>query len=155
MEPSLLQRVGMSHVEAHTPERLNRRIHEKTVERMRQALQGGTPAIERRLRELDREWDVERALETTAATFTLTGIGLTLAADRRWLALPAVVAGFLLQHAVQGWCPPLPVVRALGFRTQREIEAERHALKAARGDFDSLDFERAPGPNTLLAVAEL
>ena len=46
-----------------------------------------------------------------------------------------MVAGFLLQHAVQGWCPPLPVFRRLGFRTQTEIEEERYALKALRGDF--------------------
>ena len=55
--------------------------------------------------------------------------------DRRWFFFPAVVAGFLLQHAVQGWCPPVPVFRHLGFRTQSEIEEERYALKALRGDF--------------------
>jgi hypothetical protein len=49
--------------------------------------------------------------------------------DRRFLALPAAVLGFLLQHAVQGWCPPVPVLRRLGFRTQTEIEDERHALE--------------------------
>jgi hypothetical protein len=68
-----------------------------------------------------------------------------------------LVAGFLLQHAVQGWCPALPIVRALGFRTSREIDAERSALKAGRGDFDALDAldaARAAGPNTLLTVAE-
>jgi hypothetical protein len=145
----------MTHVESNTPDRLNRRIHRQTVQRLRSTLDGGAPAIERRLEELEREWDVERALETTAATLTLAGVGLSLAVDRRWLILPGVVAGFLLQHAVQGWCPPLPVVRALGFRTSREVETERNALKAARGDFDALDVARAAGPNTLLAVAEL
>lgn len=47
--------------------------------------------------------------------------------NRRW---------FLLQHAVQGWCPPLPVFRRLGVRTAREIHEEILALKAMRGDFD-------------------
>ena len=42
---------------------------------------------------------------------------------------------FLLQHALQGWCPPLPLLRRLGVRTQAEIERERYALKAIRGDF--------------------
>ena len=55
--------------------------------------------------------------------------------DRRLFVLPALVAGFLLQHAVQGWCPPVPLFRRLGFRTQPEIEQERYALKALRGDF--------------------
>jgi len=42
---------------------------------------------------------------------------------------------FCLQHALQGWCPPLTLFRRLGIRTQREIDDERTALKALRGDF--------------------
>ena len=57
--------------------------------------------------------------------------------DRRWLALPAIVTGFLFQHAFQGWYPPLPILRRLGFRTADEINQERHALKALRGDFEA------------------
>lgn len=49
-----------------------------------------------------------------------------------------MVGGFLLQHALQGWCPPVPVLRRLGFRTQTEIDEERYALKALRGDFREL-----------------
>jgi hypothetical protein len=55
--------------------------------------------------------------------------------DRRLFLLPAIVAGFLLQHALQGWCPPVPLFRHLGFRTAAEIDEERYALKALRGDF--------------------
>ncbi len=112
--------------------------------------------IDRRLQKLDREWSVERALETTAGAVGLGGIGLALAVERRWLILSGVVAAFLLEHAIQGWCPPLPALRALGYRTEREIETERSALKAARGDFDAVDVARAAGPHTLLTtVAEL
>ena len=46
-----------------------------------------------------------------------------------------MIGGFLLQHAVQGWCPPLPFFRANGVRTQSEIDEEKFALKALRGDF--------------------
>jgi hypothetical protein len=56
--------------------------------------------------------------------------------DRRWLVLPGLVSAFLLQHAIQGWCPPVPVLRKLGFRTSYEIEEERRALKALKGDFE-------------------
>jgi hypothetical protein len=49
--------------------------------------------------------------------------------------LPAAVSGFLLQHAVQAWCPHIPVLRRLGFRTSFEIEQERQALKLVRGDY--------------------
>jgi hypothetical protein len=94
--------------------------------------------IARRLRELDAEWDIERALEANAATLALSGASLAFFRDRRWGLVPMVVAGFLLQHALQGWCPPLPVLRRLGFRTRAEIDRERYALKAVRGDFDAL-----------------
>ena len=49
--------------------------------------------------------------------------------------LPALVTAFLFQHAIQGWCPPLPILRRMGYRTMREIDIERTALKALRGDF--------------------
>lgn len=102
--------------------------------------------LDRRLGDLDREWDIERTLEANAATFTLIGLGLAMAVDRRWLLLPVGVAGLLLQHALQGWCPPMPVFRRLGLRTADEIAAERYALKALRGDFDTLPAESIAGP---------
>lgn len=48
-----------------------------------------------------------------------------------------------LQHAVQGWCPPVPVFRRLGIRTAREIDLERYGLKAIRGDFNDLTESQA------------
>ena len=78
--------------------------------------------IDNRLDELDREWDIERTLEANAASVSLLGLMLALMVDRRWLALPVGVAALLLQHAVQGWCPPVPVFRRLGVRTAGEID---------------------------------
>ena len=95
-------------------------------------------AIPERLHELEREWDVERTLEANAASLSLLGVLLGATVDRRFFVLPGVVAAFLLQHALQGWCPPLPVLRRLGFRTQTEIDEERTALMALRGDFENL-----------------
>jgi hypothetical protein len=92
--------------------------------------------IAARLDELDREWDIERVLEANAATVAALGITASALARRRWmLALPLAVALFLLQHAVQGWCPPLAVFRRRGVRSRREIDLERYALKVLRGDF--------------------
>jgi len=84
---------------------------------------------------LDREWDIERTIETQASGLMLAGVTLGATVNKKFLILPAIVAGFLLQHAIQGWCPPVPVLRRLGLRTQSEIDAERYALKALRGDF--------------------
>jgi hypothetical protein len=98
----------------------------------------GPAAIERRLAELDQEWDIERYLETMAPTFTLIGLALGVTKSRAWLILPAVVQTFFLQHALQGWCPPIPLLRRLGIRTMDEINQERYALKALRGDFQQV-----------------
>jgi hypothetical protein len=124
-------------VPSHTAESVNRDIQNEIDRRVR-GLAEHPEQIDARLEELDREWDIERTLEANAATLALTGVVLGATGDSRWLALPAVVTGFLLQHAVQGWCPPVPVLRRLGFRTMREIDTERYALKALRGDFSAL-----------------
>ena len=92
-------------------------------------------AIGLRLSELDAEWDIERAIEANASALAFVGILLGFFVHPYWLALPALIAVFLFQHAIQGWCPPVPVLRRLGFRTVYEIEQERHALKALRGDY--------------------
>ncbi len=133
MIPSTVERVPQ-----HTAEHVNEQIRRQTKERVARCAASGREAIDRRLAELDREWDIERTLEANAATASLIGLTLGATVDRKWFIFPAVVAGFLLQHAVQGWCPPLPVFRRLGFRTQPEIDYERYALKSLRGDFRNL-----------------
>jgi hypothetical protein len=115
--------------------------NERIAERMRESvwrLAGRPDEIDGHLDALDREWDIERALEMNAASIALVGLGLGATVDRRFFVLPAIVAGFLLQHAIQGWCPPVPLMRRLGFRTQSEIEQERYAVKALRGDFATI-----------------
>jgi hypothetical protein len=141
-------------VPASTSDEANRRIRQQTQERIARYRGASREMITQRLAELDREWDVERCLEANAATACLVGVTLGATADRRWFYLPAVIGGFLLQHAVQGWCPPLPVFRRLGFRTQREIEEERLALKVLRGDFDRLDRTTPVGADVLLDAVE-
>jgi hypothetical protein len=68
-------------------------------------------------------------------------LGLTV--NRKWFMLPAGVAAFLLQHAIQGWCPPLSVFRRMRVRTADEINEERFALKAMRGDFADVHGQTA------------
>jgi hypothetical protein len=62
--------------------------------------------------------------------------------SRKWLILPSIVLPFLFQHAMQGWCPPVPLFRRLGVRTREEIDREKYALKALRGDFEEIDSIR-------------
>src|SRR5688572_20174160 len=64
--------------------------------------------LSERIERLERETDIERALEINAATLALSGLALGVLVNRKLLAIPAVVLAFLLQHGIQGWCPPLP-----------------------------------------------
>jgi hypothetical protein len=91
--------------------------------------------INQRLWELDREWDMQRWIDTTASGLSLLGLVFGVTRGRRWFLLPWIVASFLLTNALQGWCPPVQVLRRFGVRTQREIQQERYALKILRGDF--------------------
>ncbi len=125
-------------VSTNTADEINQQIRQRTERNIMQSIAGGPKAIERRLKELDREWDIERVLETMAPTITLLGLMLSVTKSRKWLIVPAIVQSFFLQHALQGWCPPIPLLRRLGFRTLDEINEERYALKALRGDFKKL-----------------
>ncbi|QPK65017.1 DUF2892 domain-containing protein [Methylomonas sp. LL1] len=82
-----------------------------------------------RIQMLDKEWDIERVLEVNASTLALSGLILGLIKNRKWLFLPGIVLPFLLQHGIQGWCPPLPLLRRFGIRTRGEIDREKYALK--------------------------
>ncbi len=89
------------------------------------------------IRNLDKEWDTERVLETNAAAVILISSILGLKKSRVFL-IPGIISFFLMQHALQGWCPPLPFIRKLGIRTADEINHERMALKMMRGDFSEI-----------------
>lgn len=120
---------------------VNRQIERQTEQNVARYLNASRARIDRRLAELDEEWDIERTLEANAALASLIGLTLGATIDRRWYAFPAVVAGFLFQHAIQGWCPPLPIFRRLGYRTQSEIDYERYSLKLLRGDFQQVPLQ--------------
>ena len=119
-------------VPQNTSREINERIERRTRMRIRW-YEDHPEQIDTRLRELDHEWSTERVLETNAGTLACTGAVLALTVDTKWALLPAIVGGFLAQHGVQGWCPPLPVIRAMGYRTPQEIEAERYALLDIKG----------------------
>jgi len=137
----------------HTAEHVNERIERQTHERVRR-LEAQPAAIDQRLKQLDEEWDIERAIEMNAAALAFIGTALGYFAHPYWLVLPALVTAFLFQHAVQGWCPPVPILRRFGFRTVYEIEQERHALKVLRGDYERLPTAADRASAALVAAKE-
>jgi hypothetical protein len=132
-------------VPTHTAEDINQKFQRQTEANITYFATIAPEAIDKRLEELDREWDIERALEANASSLALFGLAMGVSVSRKWFAFPAIITGFLLQHALQGWCPPLPLLRRLGFRTRSEIEHERYALKFLRKDFDGLHLSAQPG----------
>lgn len=130
----------------HTARSVLRRIDEDTLDHLMEV--GQKPeAASRRLEALDREWDVDRSIEAEAATMGLIGLALGTLVRPALLALPATVGAAVFLFGTTGLYPLLPVFRRLGIRTAREIERERYAVKALRGDFDAMPREqqRAPG----------
>ncbi|MCX6966531.1 MAG: hypothetical protein NTZ46_01910 [Verrucomicrobia bacterium] len=139
-----------SRVSQCTSRKLNERIFSKTQKNVEAFCGTDQETLAKRLEELDREWDFERAIQTGASIQVLLGLALGTFLNRRWYIWSGVVAGFLLMHALLGWAPPLPVLRRLGFRTEAEIDEERNALRILRGDFKPTE-----DPRQALAQARL
>lgn len=136
MEPSGIQTKfeGHDRIRDHSSGHVNEQIDLQTRARIQEYAEASREEIGRRLAELDREWDVDRALMANFAV--LGGLSLSLGLRRirpfrkrnSWLYLFGTQMGFLLMHAIAGWCPPALVFRRLGFRTSKEIGVERMAL---------------------------
>lgn len=129
-------------VRRHTARATNQRIDRRTRANVSRYATRSRGEISRRIAELGAERDIEQTLATNASILALAGVGLAAARGSRWLLVPATVLGFLLMHANQGWCPPLPLFRRLGVRTRSEIEHEAFALRLMRGDYDAIAGHR-------------
>ena len=122
-------RASLDRVRSSTAVHLNEEIDHQTDNNIHHYKVKSRAEILERIQMLDKEWDIERVLEVNASSLALTGLILGLAKNRKWLLLPSIVLLFLLQHGVQGWCPPLPLLRRLSIRTRGEIDREKYALK--------------------------
>lgn len=151
MQATLLNEVDR--VRRHTSDAAIERIDATTRRNIREHA-AAPEGVSRRIAELEREWDVERTLEANASTLALAGAVLGTTVNRKWFWITGGVLGFLFQHATSGWCPPLPILRKLGVRTQREIDQERYALKTIRGDLDDGSGRGRDADAMLRAVSE-
>jgi hypothetical protein len=140
-------------VRRHTSPVVNAKIDQQIAGTVRRYAGEPADVITERIEELEHEWDIERVLETNASSLALAGIGLGAMFSKKWLALSGTVLGFLLLHATQGWCPPVPLLRRKGIRTCTEIQRERFALKVLRGDFNDVIHNGNPVSSEQLLAA--
>lgn len=125
----------LDRVRDNTSDEVNTKIDSEIESRIRIFALQSDQAKTAHIQALEAEWDIERTLEATASTFAFVGTLLGAFVNPWFLLIPGIVTAFLFQHAVQGWCPPLPVFRRLGKRTRNEIDVEKFAMKTLRGDF--------------------
>ena len=127
-------------VRRSTAPEVNEEIDHQIERNIRMLAQRPPAVLDARIRELELEWDVERVLEAMASSFAFVGTLLGAFVNPWFLLIPAIVTTFLFIHATAGWCPPLPILRRMGKRTRNEIDVEKFAIKAIRGDFNDLNF---------------
>lgn len=99
----------------------------------------GHQAITERLEEIEREWSAGRATKATIGVIVVAGMAVAaLTMNAWWLILPAVGGLLLLQYLFtrSSWLGA--TFREMGFRSGAEIDQEKFALKALRGDFRHL-----------------
>ncbi|WP_131783077.1 hypothetical protein [Legionella gresilensis] len=130
------------HVRANTSSAANQAIDNQMVATLQTFSTASSNEISERIDKIEKEYNVERVLELNASILAFIGVLLGAFVNIYWLILPGLVLPFLALHAVQGWCPPLPILRALKVRTQKEIDVEKYSLKFLRGDFDNLQREK-------------
>jgi len=131
-------------VRKNTSVEKNIEIDQQTESKVKASRKLSKKEITNRLEKLRKEWDIEQMFELNASSISLGSLVLGTMVNKRWLILSGIVAGFLFQHSLQGWCPPLPIFRALGYRTRQEIDEEIYALKVLRGDFDAISASSKP-----------
>lgn len=100
-------------IRAHSPSHINQSIEEQMQQNVHEAGAMDQNQLSQRIEKLDREWDIDRAFMVFFAATAST------------MALLSALA----------WSPPMMLLRRLKFRSSKEIDAEKYALKTLRGDF--------------------
>jgi len=98
----------------------------------------GPAAIDERLNAIESEWSAGRVTKAVIGVTMVVGLGLTALLNPWWLLLPAAGSVFLLQYLFGRTSWLGKTFQEMGFRSGAEIEQEKLALRALRGDFRHL-----------------
>ncbi|HYY29984.1 MAG TPA: hypothetical protein VE860_18720 [Chthoniobacterales bacterium] len=99
-----------------------------------------TQLLSKRIAELADETPLETFVFRGGAILTIAGLTLLLlkGKGRAAWALVVAVAALQLQYSHQGRNGLTDLLRRRGYRSRKEIEAEKYSLKALRGDFAAI-----------------
>lgn len=125
-------------IRENTSDEINRRIDRFTEDNIRFYATQSNDILSERIDDLEDEWDVDMLIQLYISGVGLTSIIFGTLGSKKWWLVTTAALGFLGNHAVNGWCPSAMIFRRLGFRTRQEIDREKYALKALRGDFDDI-----------------
>ena len=101
----------------------------------------GREGIDERIRALEDEWDVERAVMVGLSGAGVAGLIVGLVGSRVWRLLAWIALPLLFLFAQDKWKPSNGILKSLGLRSRKDILEEKYALKALRGDFRNVETE--------------
>jgi len=106
--------------------------------RLAKLTDAGPHAITDRINQLEWEWTAGRMTKVTLGVTILLGFALTALLGPWWLILPAAAGLFLLQYLFSRTSWLGAMFHEMGYRRGCEVEQEKLALRALRGDFRHL-----------------
>ena len=100
-------------------------------------------SVDNRLKELEKEWDLERVHELNASFSGLNGTLLGKILDKHFASLPFSTSTRLVNETPYEWNPSITLFESLGYRPKHEIEKEKQFLQTLKNEADS-DFFYSP-----------
>lgn len=126
-----------------TSDEINRRIDRYTEDNIRHYATQPNDIITDRINILEKEWDIQRLVQSISSGIGLGSIILGVLGSKKWWFITTLATASSGIHAVRGWSPGTVALRRMGFRTRQEIDREKYALKALRGDFQEISEHKA------------
>ncbi len=114
------------------------RTQESLEKRLACLADAGPEAITERLNHIDAIWSAGRMTKAVIGVAIIVGLVLAAAINWWWLILPSVGGLLLIQYLFgrTSWLSLL--FQELGFHSGADLDREKMALKAMRGDFRNL-----------------
>jgi len=106
--------------------------------RVRKLAEAGPDAIGERLAHLDHAWTAGRASKAVTGVMIVVGLALGLTVSPWWFVLPAAAGIVLVEYLFTRQSVLGVAFRAMGLPSGADVEQEKLALKALRGDFQHL-----------------